>query len=333
MKTTNWLTRLVVLCLFFFQSCNNSDYMVEKEVEETILVKDGILCFESDQHFKKVFNSLMKDPSYEKLNKWEGLFEGFVSMKTAYSNLTETDYLKIAEKESISGYEDLLYIRTENGEKEVTMVTEHPIFSRMFNKNGILVIAENAFKLKNDMLIKIPHNNDIKIKKILDNQNVENLEVLGISNQIIDNSFTNQRIDQSLDLERSCHSLYNGGKNAFKAIFVLIGTFSLSANEDWTSTFSGLYNGVIAISQHRKKTLGLWFAKDTNTLTLSGQVTRLNGNGSFFNYYIGPFTQNNTDEVAIVYGWGENNRATGFVTSNGKGVDGNDYNGCTASRY
>lgn len=332
MKTATLFTVLITFCFVFFQSCSKDEHTIEKSVESTIDIKDGMLCFESDAHFKSIFNNLMKNPSPEYLGKWESQFEGFTSMKTAYTNLNEGDFEKIAKSESIQGYENILYIRMENGEKEATMVTEHPVFARMFNKDGILVIADDAFKIEKDKLIKIANYDQDKIKKIISGQKIENLKILGIKNQVIENDGKNLRTEKILDLERSCHSLYNGDKYAFKAIFILIGTFSISANEDWTSPFSGLYNGIIAVSQHRKKSFGFWFAKQTGELRLSGQAARIDGNGVAQVYYIGPFTDYNTDEVAIIYGWGEDNRATASVTSSGIGTD-NAEHGCTATRY
>ncbi len=330
MKTNCLKLLLIALCCAMFQNCSKDEASVEKQTAGTIKVKQGRLSFDSEAHFKSVFNELMQNQDNKYLSAWEEKYEGFTSMKTAYNNLSEADFEKIGQSNSISGYENILQIRLENGEKEAAVVTDHPILARMFNQEGLLLIGNNAFKLQKDKLIKIDSYNEDKIRKVLEGRAENSTDYLRIENQVVTQKSENLRVNGTLDLEKSCHDVYNS-KYAFKGIFILIGTTSVNPSGDWTADFSGMFNSVIFVAQHRKRTLGIWFAKDTGELRLSGSVAYIDGNGSYQPGTLTPIVGYNTDEIGTVHGWGTNYRATASVTASGIGSDGG-LHGCTETR-
>ncbi len=288
-----------MLCSALFQSCQKDEISVENVSENTIKVVNGRLTFRDFAHFEREFKGLMENVSADRLEMWEGQFANYTSMRTAYSRLNESDFEKIAGSMSVKGYESLMYIREENGEKEATMVTEHPVFARMFNNEGIVIIAKDAFRLEKDKLIKVPNYTEVEIQKVVKGLRSSKVSTLGITRQEIIVG-KNLRTEKTLDLDRSCHNVYDD-KYAFKAIFILFGTIVL--NNDWQGDFGGLFNTIFVFSQHRKKTLGIWFAKRAPVLSASGELTLLDDNG-YTSYYIGPVTAQNEDEVFIPYGWG-----------------------------
>ena len=323
-------TKVLALAFFcgLFQGCSNDEHPVVDKLE-TIEVKSGRLSFENQSHFDKVFDELMKNQDIKHLNAWESQLEGFTSMKSAYDNLTDTDFEKIAQQNSIKGYENVLQIRMENGEKEAAAITDHPIMARLFNHEGLLLIGKDAFKLQKDRLIKIDSYNEAKIQKVFKSPN-ENSNHLKIANQIITKESKNLRENGVLDLDKSCTSTYDT-KYRFKGIFILIGTTSVNPSGNWTADFSGKFNSVIMIAQHRKRTAFVWHNSETSELRINGNVAYLDDNGGYFPGTLTEVVAYNEDEIATANGWGNNYRATASVTASGIGTDG-QFHACTETR-
>ncbi len=328
---TNFLKSLAIaLCCGLFLSCSKEESSVEKFSKSSIKVEKGRLIFENQAHFDLIFNKLMENQDLEYLRDWENQFEGFTSMRTAYENLTEADFEKIGESGSIKGYESILQIRTENGEQEAAAVTDHPVMARVFNHEGLLLIGNDAFKLQKDKLIRIDSYNEEKIRKALESPD-QISDYLGIESQVVSKENKNLRAGGALDLERSCTSTYKKDKYRFKGQFILVGTTSVNPFGDWTTDFSGKFNAIIWVSQHKKKIALIWFLHNAPVLKLSGTVTYLDDNGGYYPATLSELSAIDEKEIGWAYNWGTNYRATGSVTSSGTGVDGNTYQ-CTETR-
>ncbi|REA60177.1 hypothetical protein DSL64_16015 [Dyadobacter luteus] len=325
----NTCTKMLALAFFcgLFQSCSKDEQIVDKL--DTIEVKSGRLSFENQAHFDLVFDELMKNQESDYLNSWESQHKGFTSMKSAYDNLTDVDFEKIAQQNSLKGYENVLQIRVENGEKEAAAVTDHPIMARIFNHEGLLLIGKDAFKLQKDRLIKIDSYNEEKIQKALNSPD-ENSNYLKIESKRITEESKDLSASRVLDLERSCTTTYDT-RYRFKGIFALIGTVSVNPSGDWTADFSGRFSSIIWIAQHRKRTAFIWHNDKTTELRLNGTVAYLDDNGGFFPGTLTEIVGYNINEIASAHGWGGNYRATASVTSSGIGTDGS-FHGCTETR-
>lgn len=78
-------------------------------------------------------------------------------MKTAFNNLTESDFKKMAEANSVLGYENIAAFRGEGEEKELVRNVADPILATLVNKEGFIQIGNIAYRFYRDkfLLLKI----------------------------------------------------------------------------------------------------------------------------------------------------------------------------------
>lgn len=88
--------------------------------------------------------------------KWELKFDNYISSRTAFNQITKEDRLKIATSKELSNYEGFLTLVEEGNEQD--KVAKRQIsgeaHSTLFNKEGIVLIGNDAYKYTFDKAIK-----------------------------------------------------------------------------------------------------------------------------------------------------------------------------------
>jgi hypothetical protein len=133
-------------------------------VEEISLV-NGRLKFSSRKAFDKTLAELAKQQSPEELNKWEGQWKGFVSMRTAFARITEQDIARIAAS-GTKGYDGCLTLVGEGEDKEVVRNVDSHVMATLVNKDGIVLIGAQAFKFNYNSLIRVSNYTDKKLSRL-----------------------------------------------------------------------------------------------------------------------------------------------------------------------
>lgn len=327
------LVALFVTSIFSiaFYSCKEEavpkQEMEQRQIKE-VTVENGRLKFADEAHFKDVFNSLMKNQNPIFLSNWESKFQNYTSMKKAYLNLTDDDKLKIAETKSNKGFEGFLTIIQNGEEIEAIKNTEHPIYSIMFNKEGLVLIGNNAYKFEYNRILKLKDYNSNKIDALNNGKITNEVQVIPLRISKVPIFNNNAKVRDIDDLDRECHSMYSNNK-AFAAYFTLYGQAEVNLF-GWNVDFDGSFDGYFALAKHRKRFLGVWFNSDTQSLRLTGQFLFYNGSSNQL-VNIDSGTCNDCSEQAAAYFWGGSYPATGWVKSSGTDYDYN-YHECQVSK-
>ncbi|MFN3852422.1 MAG: hypothetical protein ACK4NY_23500 [Spirosomataceae bacterium] len=290
----------------------------QMQATKKIIVENGILKFVDQNHFEETFKQIMNNQNKEFFNKWENQFANFTSMKKAYESISEQDKLKIAKTRSNLGYEGFLTLVEDGDDFIAVRNTEHPIYAMMFNKDGLLIIGNNAYKLERTRGLIVKNYTYNKIQDLISTGKLNSdITVNTIVTTYKQNSDAKAKIKGISDLSKDCHDLYGPGNNrAFAGNFVLIG------DGNWLFPH-GYFNSVIVQARHRKRTLGIWFAEDATYLKVSGYF-------SGFNVSFNNDCSNCSSVEGVFWGSTEYGGVYGGITAEGSGYGGY-YGGCSVS--
>lgn len=257
---------LCTLCIAVALSCSENNKVdtsatpVPSNVAlDKIKVKNGVLVFESEKAFDEVVKSLRNKDS-KILDEWEAQFAGFVSMRKAYNSITEADMLKIGETNSLQGYENYITFITTNGEKEASRVISSDAIATLFNKDGIAMIGEDAYKYKFEKIIKVTKatSADISILSSFNPQglkvNVKEISLVRIINGKT-LSVKNGRPDGLQD--DHCLDQYASNRR-------LVGESNVTWTDNWTT-----FSSVTCVAKHQKRVLGVWWAESIPKIRLT----------------------------------------------------------------
>ncbi len=321
MKKITFLLLSALFLAILFQACQKNESFEEKTKNSAIKVQNGRLSFENTSQFKQTFDLLMKNQNLEYLIKWESQFQNFTSMKTAYNKINEDDMLNIAKSGTVNGYKNFIYLEEVDGEKQASIISVDPILTRIFNKEGLVIIGKDAFKLEKDRILTINNYSEEKLQNVLKGD-IGEAKITKLNITRFPSSFINAKPNGTYDWSNSCHDVYIGNR-AFKVTATLI--------ENTNLNLGGPYHTMIAVSQHRKQTLGIWFANSTPLLNVSYNLIVTPTSGPQQNLFY-TTSQNNSSEVSnafpFPYGY---SYVSGSFTSNGTGVDGQPH-GCSVYR-
>ena len=252
---------LAISLIGCYYSCNKEELQEQQSSMDTgqVYEKNGILNFASETSFKTTIENLIKNQNT--LNEWETQFPNFVSMRTAFENISDKDIEAMSKIESNKGFEDLVTFTESNGELEARMNIDDLVLATIINKNGLVRIAESVYKVRYNILYKVEEKNmeilksidDSKIQKSLQSYNIESYPV---THNYYDYNITN--VD--LKADRTCKKTY--WKKNRKRL----------KGEQWTTNIGSLYSGAGARTKHQKRAVRIWWRNKTKKLRL-----RLNG--------------------------------------------------------
>jgi hypothetical protein len=330
-----WIALFAVCIMsFLFVGCKeNESLSIEEQVTKQLVaptIENGVLKFVDMNQFKATFEDLMKNQNSNYLRQWEDKFPKYISMKQAYKNLTENEKLKIAGSKSNKGYEGFLTIIQEGENIEAIRNSEHPIYSILFNEDGLVLIGKDAYKLEYNKIIKINSYDEDKLKGVLKGELSSEMQVATFKTNKVSMINKNSKISSITDLDRECHDVYIGNR-AFTAYFNLYGAFEVDFF-GWNPDIGfGGFSGVCAIAKHRKRFAGIWFANDAPVLRMTGVFSTYSIDYGSQYIPIDSGNCNNCSETSFAYFWSYQADTYGWVKSSGTGDDGN-YHECQISR-
>lgn len=161
----------VLTLLFVVQSCDKKSEVVEIDLGYSI--EEGFFRFRSINDYVKLYQKL-SFMTEENLKNWN-LSLGFRTLETMYNENYIESYNKVFD---------------ENGEEDYVFNTErlNPVLASIFNENGIMVVADTIWKIKDEHLFLVLNGDFSVIKKIdqgekLDNNVVKRKHTISIEPQ------------------------------------------------------------------------------------------------------------------------------------------------------
>jgi hypothetical protein len=227
--------------------------------KQTIQVTDGRLHFSSEELFRTTIKQLAEKQN--NLAEWEKQFPGFTSMRTAFKQLTDEDYQKIAAG-TRSPYQDIVAIIGEGEEREAVRVISDGILSTLVSKDGFMYIANKAYKFNWDQMYVIEDFTAEKLKgmNFETGQGSSEYKTIPIEHRIVRTH--NQPLSSGkIAASKTCIQNYdNGGRNK-----------RMAGDIDYSG--SGFYSSVTVMTKHQQRILGVWYAKNTGYVQAAGTAT------------------------------------------------------------
>jgi hypothetical protein len=146
------------------QSVGSSTNVLAGSMKE-IKVVDGILKFESKEQFKSVMEDLQKSKI---TNRFDNL-QGFESMSEVLSNLDKSTLETMSKSHSVGDYSDLVYIRETGEYDRIVPITRDKTFASILNKDGMVQIGDEFFKVTKDKNFMVKGNLSKEEKQTFDN--------------------------------------------------------------------------------------------------------------------------------------------------------------------
>lgn len=254
---------LCALCLVVALSCSenkidSSATPIPQNINnEKVKVVNGILVFANQQEFDNTITAL-RNKDNKVLDEWETQFNEFMSMRKAYNSITETDMIKIGETQSLQGFDNYITFITTNGEKEATRIIGSDAIATLFNKDGIAIIGDDAYKYKFEKIIKV--------------LKATSADIIALA------SFNPQGLKASVKeiaLVRKINgktlSVKNGRPDGVQNDHCLdqYGNRRLVGESNVTSNLSGsIFNSITCAAKHQRRFAGIWWAESISRIRL-----------------------------------------------------------------
>lgn len=244
-------------------------------------------------------------------------------MCKAYNSITEADMLKIGETNSLQGYENYMVLIDSGEDKEAMRIISSNAIATLFNKNGIVIINDNAYKYKFDRILKVfqpsaadllslenPYPNLPKISSIVLERKINGVSINGVKNGRVmgvqnDHCLTEYWVGNS---KRRIVGESNSNKNLQQSIF----------------------NSINCKAKHQRRLAGVWWAQDVSKISLSiSSYLKYTKDGSTVpGLPINPYERDNENDVT----WDGCDECYGTVyyTAWCKNSDNNEYS-CSES--
>jgi hypothetical protein len=278
-KIMKRLNLFFILTTLFFSGCNDertkSIFKSNSSENSSFEVSNGVLKFKDKSSFEIFFKS--KIEIFENLkNEVKINFPDFISMRSAYETLNENEKLEIAKNNSNKGYEGFLTIVENKNGSNAVINTENLILSEMFNKEGLLIVGSDLFKMEFNKVVKLENYLENEIDRFKKGQLKREIKEISYAPIRLGNSVKNLRfkdINDVQDVDRSCHDVYSGNR-AFTAEFILWGSiavfwFDVSINQQ--------FYAIQAEVKHKKRFGGVWFQNDAPSIRMIAGVNASNG--------------------------------------------------------
>ncbi len=290
-KFNFYLTLFIGMVLVF--SCQKS---IETNLaSETVVlsndakVVDGILQLPS----QKLFNDLTKDlaKQQDKLNDFESKFSGFISMRTAFSALTENDAENIVKNGITERYKGFVSIIGHDESQEITRTITDPILATLVNKDGLLMIEGKLYRFEYDKFYVLKLKNGASSRVSFDEKS--DGVIVG---KITYGGAPNAKITAS----NTCIQEYWVGNNKRR----MAGDIDYSYYSLPGGTF---YVNVTLYTKHQRRILGVsWWTTNADDMLLQGSIKIDNGNSVYTDYFSSPSSSD---------GWIERSYPSGCVNT------------------
>jgi hypothetical protein len=275
---------LLASAMISFVACNKEELVkADQQAAADIALVDGRLKFASEEVLKNTIKALSAHQQKDELNKWEQQWPGFVSMRTAFDQITEQDIVKIATK-GTQGYSGYLTLVGVGEDKEVVRNIDSPVLATLASKDGIILVGDNALKFHYDKLIKVKDFDETKLATLMSAKAAnaaQGLESFEVKRVIIGS----RSQPSASGREVNCiHDYWHGNSICCKKRLV---------GEIWASVYaynSYLWEHIGGRTKHQKRTSGIWYGEGVQELrlVLTGELSTYDDDGLNFtgNYSI-----------------------------------------------
>lgn len=265
---------LCTLCLVMALSCsenkmNNATPEPISLNNNKIKVTNGVLVFSSQQEFDNALQ-VLTNKGTKSFNEWEALFTGFTSMRTAYDQITEQDIAKIGETKSLQGFENYVTFLEINGEREAIRVIASDAMATLFNKDGIVIIGEDAYKYKFEKILKVlkPTTADMITLASFDCKNLQSsVDELVLVRQVKGQTLSVKNGRPGGITNDYCISQYGGNRR-------LVGESNVTR-----TIGGGTFNSITCQAKHQRRLFGIWWAEAIPRIRLRMTSYLRNGDG------------------------------------------------------
>lgn len=259
MKKVNFYLTLFIGMVMALSCKENYEMEATSKITDTanqeVKLVNGVLHIPSLKHFRQITENLTK--KRDKLDEFEHQFAGFISVRTAFSQLTDVDAEKIATNGLTAQYKGYVSVIGEGETKEITRTITDPILATLVNREGLLVIGNTAHKFYYDKFyMSNLQNNASRIDF--------NEKDAGVS---IGRVTHGNALASNARGAASIHCLheYWVGNNKRR----------LAGDIDYSEYYTNgalHYRNVTVYTKHQKRVLGTWWTMDTNSLSLTGSI-------------------------------------------------------------
>jgi len=284
---------LCALCLVVALSCSENKVdssatpIPQNLSSEKVKVVNGVLVFANQQEFDNTVTALRNKDS-KILDEWETQFTGFTSMRKAYDSITEADMNKIGESQSLKGYDNYITIITTNGEKEATRIIGSDAIAALFNKDGIAIIGEDAYKYKFEKIIKVLKATSADINALA-MFNPEGLKV-NVKEMALVRMINGQTL-----------SVKNGRPEGIQNDHCIdqYDNRRLVGESNVTRTIGGAtFNSITCAAKHQRRFAGVWWAESISRIRLRlTSYLQYSSNGNYV--LISPWENEKTSENKV----------------------------------
>jgi hypothetical protein len=251
---------LYLIAVFAFVACNREEPTAPNQQRaDAIEVKDGRLHFASEELFRATIKQLGQQQNA--LAEWEKQFSGFTSMRTAFSQLTDEDYYKIASG-NLAPYQDIVTVIGEGEEKEAMRVISDGILATLVSKDGFLYVGNKAYKFSWDQMHIVEDFTAEKLKGINfeAGQGTGEFKTMPIVHRL-------KRIqNQPLPSGKTAASIWCIKEYDFN------GKKRMAGDIDYTDA-GDFYSSANVMTKHQQRILGVWYAQNTGWVLASGSAT------------------------------------------------------------
>lgn len=200
-------------------------------------------------------------------------------MRTAFNRLTssEKDIETIGKNQSTLGYEDILRLDPSGDDLEASRLIDSELLATVFDANGVVRFGKDAYKYALDKVYIIRNFEEAKLQGLGSIQEIVHLK----------RTTAHSKNARLADVSNECINNYRHGGYLKR----LVADYTL--NQPWGAD-GNLFNRVEAAAKHQRRVLGVWFADEIPSITLTTRGAYVGGD---MNY--GPYT--NTNENMIPY--------------------------------
>ncbi|WP_077920558.1 hypothetical protein [Spirosoma sp. 209] len=262
-KSVSVLTVLAVLAIASCQRTVSLDPapMVGNDLVADVQVIDGRLKFSSKEKFDKTVQLLAQQQ--DRLAEFEKKFNGFVSVRTAFNQMTDHDNESVAMRGIGESYKSYVAIIVKGEDKEIARTITDPILATLVSKDGWIYIGNDAYYVTRDQFELVKNRSASKIADVMAGRLNRSDVIHGTVSHQPQNSAGARRADS-----QTCIQEYFDGSNKRR----MAGDIDYEFYNAAGGTF---YKSLTIYTKHQRRNFGTyWTQLNAPRLNISGSVTR-----------------------------------------------------------
>ena len=271
-----FLTSALVYVFFVYSltSCKPDKAEPSRDYSQSsfLEVQDGILVFSSEDKFDKTLSFLKTLRTKGSLEEWESQYVGFKSMRTAYNQLKEQDYMIIDGNNSAKGYEQFLSIIGEGNDRQAVRNVMDDALATLTNHNGLVKVGGKYRLYRYDATVEFLDNkitNDPNLYTVKSSDVTRNIRVIPTQRTIRTTVISSDVVNGYEDRQGPLNEYWSGNRK-HRVVGIIY------CDGPPTS-----FNSIGGTTKHQKRVFGsIWYDNDVSSIRLKyDAVVRVGANG------------------------------------------------------